>query len=106
MHAGAFVCNISPSSFNTIIGVSCELLGNLTRVNVTLKCTSCTSCSEYHTTVDDSLIIIPYLSARNYAVDVTTVIIISVNIRTAEVIIVSDNIATTTINIYGTYLLT
>ena len=85
---GAFKCNISSSSINTI-EVSCELLGNLTRVNVTLKCTSCTSSSEYHTTVNDRPIVISNLPAGNYTVDVTAV---DVNIRTVEVIMVSDDV--------------
>ena len=89
---GAFKCNIISPSFNTI-GVSCELLGNLARVNVTLICTSCTSSSEYHTTVNDSPIVIPNLPAGNYTVNVTAV---DVNIRTVEVIMVSDDVTTTT----------
>ena len=85
---GAFKCNISSSSINTI-EVSCELLGNLTRVNVTLKCTSCTSSSEYHTTVNNRSIVISNLPAGNYTVNVTAV---DVNIRTVEVIMVSDDV--------------
>ena len=86
-----FKCNIISPSFNTI-GVSCELLGNLARVNITLICTSCTSNSEYHTTVDDSPIVIPNLPAGNYTVDVTAM---DANIRTVEVIMVSDDVTTT-----------
>ena len=89
---GAFKCNISSPSFNTI-EVSCELLGNLTRVNVTLKCTGCTSSSEYHTTVNDSPIVISNLPGGNYTVNVTAV---DVNIRTVEVIMVFDDVTTTT----------
>ena len=85
---GAFKCNISSSSINTI-EVSCELLGNLTRLNVNLVCTSCTSGFEYYTRVNDSPIVIPNLPAGNYTVDVTAV---GVNIRTVEVIMVSDDV--------------
>ena len=92
MHTGVFVCNISSPSFNTI-KVSCELLGNLSRVNVTLNCTSCDSSSEYHTTVDDRPIVISNLPAGNYIVNVTAV---DVNIRTVEVIMVSDDVIATT----------
>ena len=86
---GAFNCNISSPSFNTI-KVSCELLGNLSRVNVTLS-----SSSEYHTTVNDSPIVIPNLPAGNYTVYVTAV---DVNIRTVEVIMVSDDVINETTN--------
>ena len=98
LHTGVLVCNISSPSFNTI-NVSCELLGNLARVNVTLKCTSCTSSSEYHTTVNDRPIVISNLPAGNYTVDVTAV---DVNIRTVEVIMVSDDVTATTTNTLST----
>ena len=97
-----FICNITSPSFNTI-GVSCELLGNFTRVNVTLKCTSCTSSSEYHTTVNDRPIVISNLPAGNYTVDVTAV---DVNIRTVEVIIVSDEVTATITNVLNTIITT
>ena len=82
------VHDISSPSFNTI-EVSCELLGNLTRVIVTLICTRCTSSSEYHTTVNDSCIVIPNLPVGYYTVDVTAV---DANIRTVEVIMVFDHL--------------
>ena len=94
MYAGGFVCNISSPSFNAI-EVSCELLRNLARVNVTLKCTSCTNSSEYHTTVNDRPIVISNLPAGNYTVDVTAV---DVDFITVEVIMVSDDVTTTTTN--------
>ena len=98
LHVGAFVCNIISPSFNTIY-ISCELLGNLATLNVILICISCTSSSEYHTTVNDSPIVIPNLPAGNYTVDVTAV---DVNIRTVEVIMVSDDVITTTTNTLST----
>ena len=98
LHVGSFVCNIISPSFNTI-GVSCELLGNLARVNVTLICNSCTSSSEYHTTVNDSPFIIPNLPAGNYTVYVTAV---GVNFKTVEVIMVSDDVTATTTNTLST----
>ena len=102
IYVDGFVCNII-SSFN-IIYISCELLGNLTRVNVTLKCTSCTGSSEYHTIVNDSPIVIPNLPAGNYTVHVTAV---DVNFITVEkIIIVPDNIISTTTNTLSTIITT
>ena len=93
---GAFVCNISSPSFNTV-EVSCELLGNLARVNVSLNCTTCNG-SEPFTLSDVSPIVIPNLPARNYTVDVFAV---DINLGITEMIAVSDNITTGSLPTYG-----
>ena len=96
----AFICNINSPYFNTIV-VSCELLGNLVRVNVILNCTSCTGSDELYTILGDSPVVIPHLPAGNYSVDVIDVDISNVIIRTVGVIMVSDNVTTDTPPTHG-----
>ena len=97
IHVGTFVCNVSSPSYNTV-EVSCKLLGNLARVNVTLNCTSRIGGLEYYTVVDDSPIVIPSIPAGNYTVDTTAV---DINFRTVEMIAVADNVTTSSLPTYG-----
>ena len=90
---GAFICSISSLSFNTI-GVSCELLENLPRVNITVKCTSCTSSFKPYSIITDGPIIIANLPAGNYTVDVVVVYSVYFNISTSEMIVVSNDVTT------------
>ena len=92
LYTGAFVCNISSPSFNTI-EVSCKLLGILVRVNVLLNCTSCTD-SQLQTITDDSPIVISEFPAGNYIVDVIAVDFSNDIIRTVEVIVMSEDVTT------------
>ena len=97
--ADPFIYNISSPSFNAF-GVSCELLENLPRVNITINCTSCTS---PYSVITDGSIVIPNLPAGNYTVDVIVVDSVYSNITTAEMIVhVVSNDVTTTSTITGT----
>ena len=89
----AFICNISSTSFDAI-GVSCELLGNLPRVNITVDCTSCSSSFKY-SVITDGPIIIPNLPSGNYTVDVVVVDSVYINITTTEMIVLSNDVTTT-----------
>ena len=89
---GAFVCNISSTSFNTV-EVSCELLGVLVRIRVILTCNNCTI---NNTTTDDSPVIFQNLTAGKYTIDATPVVIGNFNIT--KVIMVSDDVNTATTN--------
>ena len=94
LYAGAFVCNISSPSFNTI-GVSCKLLGNLLRVSVIFNCTSCTDI-KLQTITDNSPIVISGFPAGNYTVHVAVLDISNDIIRTVEVIVMSEDVTTDT----------
>ena len=98
IHVGTFVCNVSSPSYNTV-EVSCKLLGNLARVNVTLNCTSRIGGLEYYTVVDDSPIVMPNIPAGNYTVDTTAAV--DINFRTVEMIAVADNVTTSSLPTYG-----
>ena len=87
---GAFVCNISSPTFDTI-EISCELFGNLVRINTILTCTSCTSDFRSYAVMTDGPITISYLPAGNYTVDVIAVHSIYINITTTEMIVVANN---------------
>ena len=89
---GAFICRITSPSFDAI-GVSCELLGNIPRVNITVDCTSCTS-SFKSSVLTDGPIIIPNLPSGNYTVDVVVVDSVYINITTTEMIVLSNDITT------------
>jgi len=91
-----FLCSTSSPSFNSI-KISCNLLGKLARINVTLKCTSCTSSFKSHAVIGNSTspIVIPNLPAGNYTVDIIAVDINNANITTTEVITVSDIVINT-----------
>ena len=91
LYAGAFVCNISSPSFNTI-RVSCELLGILVRVNVILNCISCIGSHAVYTITDDSPIVVRFLPAGNHTVNVTAVDISNDIIKTVEVIVMSEDV--------------
>ena len=93
LYLGSFVCNIGSPSFSTI-EVSCELLGNLVRVIVILNCTSCTGKHTTYTLTGDSPIVIPYLPAGNYIVDVIAVDISNDINRTVKVIVMSEEVTT------------
>ena len=82
------VCNINSTFFNAI-EVQCQFLGELVRVNITLKCTSCTSSFKSYTVITDGPVIIPNLPAGNYTVDV---IVADSNYITTEVITVPISI--------------
>ena len=69
--------------------MSCELLGNVVRVNVIFNCISCTG-SQKQAITDDSPIIIPYLPAGTYTVDVIAVDISNDIIRAVELIVMSE----------------
>ena len=94
--AGAFVCNISSPSSNTI-EVTCRLFGNLTRVNVILTCTSCTDGPTKYSLLDDSPVVIPDLPAGNYTAEIKAVDT-DIELRTVKMVTVSDNVITTTTN--------
>ena len=89
---GAFICRITSPSFDAI-EVSCELLGNIPRVNITVDCTSCTS-SFKSSVLTDGPIIIPNLPSGNYTVDVVAVDSVYINITTTEMIVLSNDITT------------
>ena len=91
LHVGDFICNVSSTLLNTI-KVTCELFGNLTRVNAIINCTSCTGKFTTYSIVDDSPFVISNLPAGNYTVDVSAVNISIVDIETVEVIVMSENI--------------
>ena len=95
--ADVLICNISSPSFNAI-GVSCELLGNLPRVNITVKCTSCTSNFKPYSVITDGPIIIANLPAGNYTVDVVFVDSVYTDITTTEMIVVSNDVTTNITN--------
>ena len=94
--AGAFVCNISSQSSDTI-QVTCKLFGELAKVNVILDCTSCTGSSTRYSILGDSPVVIPELSAGNYTAE-----IIAVNVDNdyadVKMFMMSDNVVTTTTN--------
>ena len=71
--------------------MSCELLGNLVRVNVTFSCTSCTD-SQLQTITDDNPIDYSGFPAGNYTVNVTAIDFSNDVIRTVEVIIMSEDV--------------
>ena len=88
---GAFVCNISSLTFDTI-GVSCKLLGNFVRINIILNCTSCTGSLISYTVITDGPITISYLPAGNYTIDVIVIDSNYINITTTEMIMVFNDI--------------
>jgi len=95
LFTGAFLCNTNSPSLNTI-KISCDILGKLARINVTLKCTSCTSSFKSHTIIiSGSPIVIPNLPAGNYTVDIIALDITNANVATMEVITVSGIVTDT-----------
>ena len=90
------VCNIISPFFNAI-EVHCQFLGELAKVNITFKCTSCASSFKSYTVIAVGFVIIPNLPAGNYTVDVIVANIDYINITATEVIIVPGNV---TANIY------
>ena len=75
----------------------CQFLGELAKVNITFKCTSCTNSFKSYSVITVGLVIIPNLPAGNYTVDVIVANSGYINITTTEVIVVPGNV---TANIY------
>ena len=74
--------------------MSCELLWNLPRVNITVKCISCISSFKPYSVITDGPIIIANLPAGNYTVDIVVVDSVYFNITTTEMIMVSNDVTT------------
>ena len=96
---GAFVCNISSPTSNTI-EVTCKLFGNLTRVIVIYNCTSCTGRHTTYSTIKDSPVVTPDLPAGNYTVEIIAMDtdIDYADFRTVKMVTVSEYVITTTAN--------
>ena len=93
LYIDGLVCSVNSPFFNAV-GVSCQLLGESAKVNVTLNCTSCTNSFKPHAVITDGPIIIPNLPAGTYTVDVIIVDSNYINITTTEMVMVSNNVTT------------
>ena len=82
---------MSSPLFNAI-GVSCQLLGEPAKVNVTLHCTSCTGSLISYNVITDGPIIIPNLYTGSYTVDVIVIDSNYINIATTEMIVLPNNV--------------
>ena len=91
------VCNIISPFFNAI-EVDCQFLGELAKVNITFKCTSCTNSFKSYTVIAVGFVIIPNLPAGNYTVDVIVANSGYINITTTEVIVVPGNVTANILN--------
>ena len=91
----ALICNVS-SPLHKAIGVSCQLLGEPAKVNVTLHCTSCTGSLISHNVITDGPIIIPNLYTGSYTVDVIVIDSNYINITTTEMIVLPNNVTSNT----------
>ena len=66
LYIDGLVCSVNSPFFNAV-GVSCQLLGESAKVNVTLNCTSCTNSFKPHAVITDGPVIIPNLPAGTYS---------------------------------------
>ena len=91
--AGTFKCNVTSLKMITnTIEVSCELLGTLKRISVTVMCINCyTSCSQPIVVVGDSPVTVADLVAGQYTVEMAIADKTDINDTIVEIITVSNN---------------
>ena len=90
---GTFKCNVTSQKMITnTIEISCELLGTLRRISVTVVCIDCySSCSRPITMIGYSPVTVSGLVAGQYAVEMAIADNTDINDTITEIITVSDN---------------